>query len=74
MEVAHETPGLLTVSEAADRCRVSRVTLYRLNSAGELPVVHVGVADRSAYRIRTALEELTEAARTRLGTDRALTR
>jgi excisionase family DNA binding protein len=35
-------PRFLTVAEVADAARVSRMTVYRLVHAGELPAVRVG--------------------------------
>jgi len=41
-----ETSRLLTIPETADRLRVSRVTVYRLISSGQLPALKVGGALR----------------------------
>lgn len=41
---------LLTVQEVADAMRVSRMTVYRLIKAGELPAIRVG----RHFRIRGA--------------------
>ncbi len=38
----------LTASEAAERMRVSKMTVYRLIRAGKLPAVQIG----KAYRVR----------------------
>ncbi len=44
----------LTVSEVADRMRVSKMTVYRLVHSGELPAVRFGRSFRvSARRWRT---------------------
>ncbi len=37
-----ETPRLLSVSEAAERCAVSRPHMYRLVGAGVVPALRVG--------------------------------
>jgi len=37
---------VLTIPQVADRLKVSRNTVYRLISAGELPVVEVGSVSR----------------------------
>jgi len=37
-----DTTRLLTVAEAAERCRVSRPTYYRLARAGIVPAVRIG--------------------------------
>jgi excisionase family DNA binding protein len=45
------SPGghrFLTASEAAERMRVSKMTVYRLIRAGKLPAVQIG----KAYRVR----------------------
>jgi excisionase family DNA binding protein len=39
---------VLTIPQAADRLKVSRNTVYRLISAGELPAVTVGSVQRIA--------------------------
>lgn len=41
-------PGFLTAAEAAERMRVSKMTVYRLIKAGELPAVQIG----RSYRVR----------------------
>ncbi|MCA1830416.1 MAG: helix-turn-helix domain-containing protein [Actinomycetota bacterium] len=41
-------PRFLTASEAAERMRVSKMTVYRLIRAGKLPAVQIG----KAYRVR----------------------
>ena len=43
-DVVH--PEFSTVQEAADRLRVTRMTIYNLIKAGELPTIHVGRAVR----------------------------
>jgi excisionase family DNA binding protein len=53
-----ETHDLLTIEEAASRCRVSRPTMYRLVAAGLVPAVRVGVSEKSPLRVpRRELEE-----------------
>ncbi|MDR6939299.1 helix-turn-helix domain-containing protein [Arcanobacterium hippocoleae] len=48
-------PQFLTVAEVAEITRVSRMTVYRMVHAGELPAVRFG----SSYRVpRSALEQL----------------
>ncbi|MFC5369697.1 helix-turn-helix domain-containing protein [Arcanobacterium bovis] len=48
-------PQFLTVAEVAEITRVSRMTVYRMVHAGELPAVRVG----SSYRVpRSALDQL----------------
>ena len=47
----HTSPGgprFLTASEAAERMRVSKMTVYRLIRSGKLPAVRIG----KAYRVR----------------------
>ncbi|GHG47062.1 hypothetical protein GCM10011331_07550 [Flavimobilis marinus] len=39
-------PRFLTVAEVADEMRVSRMTVYRLVHAGELPAIRVGKSFR----------------------------
>lgn len=41
-------PRFLTASEAAERMRVSKMTVYRLIKSGKLPAVQIG----KAYRVR----------------------
>ncbi len=41
-------PRFLTATEAAERMRVSKMTVYRLIRAGKLPAVQIG----KAYRVR----------------------
>lgn len=41
-----KTPQFLTVSEVAEVMRVSRMTVYRLIHAGELPAIRVGKSFR----------------------------
>ena len=61
------TTALLRLTEAANELRVSRATIYRMISAGELPTVHVG--ERKSTRIeRTALAAYIEKHR---GADRS---
>lgn len=45
-----EDVHLLTVQEVADAMRVSRMTVYRLIKAGEMPAIRVG----RHFRIRGA--------------------
>ncbi|MBI9113924.1 helix-turn-helix domain-containing protein [Sanguibacter suaedae] len=55
-----ETPRVqfLTVAEVADAMRVSKMTVYRLVHAGELPAVRVG----KSYRVpQAALDQYLEA-------------
>lgn len=40
------TPQFLTVSEVAEVMRVSKMTVYRLIHAGELPAIRVGKSFR----------------------------
>lgn len=43
MQPTHQgVPALLRIGEAAHELRVSRATIYRLISAGDLTPVHVG--------------------------------
>ncbi len=47
-------PRFLTASEAAERMRVSKMTVYRLIRSGKIPAVQIG----KAYRVReTDLEQ-----------------
>ena len=41
-------PRFLTALEAAERMRVSKMTVYRLIKTGKLPAVRIG----KAYRVR----------------------
>jgi excisionase family DNA binding protein len=50
-EARPETPELLTVEEAAVRCRVSRPTMYRLVRAGVVPALRVGTGGSGPIRI-----------------------
>ncbi|MBP3222904.1 MAG: helix-turn-helix domain-containing protein [Actinomycetaceae bacterium] len=52
---AGERPQFYTVAEVADLIRVSRMTVYRMVHAGELPAIRVG----GSYRVpASALESL----------------
>ena len=62
-----EWPALLTVSEIAIMAQVSRMTIYRMVHAGELPTLRVGGsfrvpadAAREYIAIRRASGKLTE--------------
>lgn len=46
--VTNETDAFLTPTEAAQRLRVSKMTVYRLIHGGHLPAVQIG----KAFRIR----------------------
>ena len=60
--VTNETDAFLTPTEAADRLRVSKMTVYRLIHGGHLPAVQIG----KAFRIRTSdLDAYVEAATVR---------
>lgn len=48
---------LLTIPQVAERLKVSRNTVYRLISAGELPVVEVGSVSRVSEK---ALQEYVD--------------
>ncbi|SDZ95604.1 transcriptional regulator, AlpA family [Bowdeniella nasicola] len=48
-------PRFVTVAEVADLMRVSRMTVYRMVHAGELPAVRVG---RSFRVPRSAVDDL----------------
>lgn len=51
------SPRLLTVNEVADVMRVSKMTVYRLIHAGELPAIRVG----KSFRVpQGALNQLLE--------------
>ena len=41
-------PRFLTAAEAAERMRVSKMTVYRLIRSGKLPAVRIG----KAYRVK----------------------
>lgn len=43
-----ERAEVLTIPQVAERLKVSRNTVYRLISAGEIPVVEVGSVSRIA--------------------------
>ena len=46
MSDATARPSFLTVAEVADAMRVSRMTVYRLVHAGEMPAIRVGKSFR----------------------------
>ncbi|WP_102509487.1 helix-turn-helix domain-containing protein [Sanguibacter massiliensis] len=46
MSDAAARPAFLTVGEVADAMRVSRMTVYRLVHAGEMPAIRVGKSFR----------------------------
>lgn len=48
-------PRFLTVAEVADMARVSKMTVYRMVHAGELPAIRVGKSFRVPME---AVEEL----------------
>ncbi|USR79637.1 helix-turn-helix domain-containing protein [Arcanobacterium pinnipediorum] len=49
------TPQFFTVAEVADMTRVSRMTVYRMVHAGDLPAVRVG----NSYRVpKSAVDQL----------------
>lgn len=51
------SPRLLTVNEVADVMRVSKMTVYRLIHAGELPAIRVG----KSFRVpQGALDQLLD--------------
>lgn len=54
---AQPTPRFVTVSEVADVMRVSKMTVYRLIHAGELPAIRVGKSFRVPY---AAVQDLLE--------------
>ncbi len=57
MEAQHP-PRFMTVSEVADVMRVSKMTVYRLIHAGELPAIRVG----KSFRVpQAAVDKLLEA-------------
>ena len=47
-ETSSSGSRFLTASEAAERMRVSKMTVYRLIRSGQLPAVQIG----KAYRVR----------------------
>lgn len=50
-----DVPRFLTVAEVADMARVSRMTVYRMVHAGELPAIRVG----KSYRVpQAAVDEM----------------
>ncbi|CAM3408477.1 helix-turn-helix domain-containing protein [Occultella aeris] len=50
-----EAPRFLTVAEVAELARVSRMTVYRMVHAGELPAIRVG----KSYRVpQAAVQEM----------------
>lgn len=54
-EVPPSAPQFMTVAEVAELARVSRMTVYRMVHAGDLPAVRVG----NSYRVPTeAVDEL----------------
>lgn len=61
-------PQFLTVAEVADIVRVSRMTVYRMVHAGELPAVRVG----NSYRVpKDSVDELLSKTTFDLGERRA---
>ncbi|EEZ92329.1 DNA binding domain, excisionase family [Mobiluncus mulieris 28-1] len=53
----NQAPQFLTVAEVADFLRVSKMTVYRMVHAGELPAVRV----KRSFRVPLkAVEELSE--------------
>lgn len=53
----NQAPRFLTVAEVADFLRVSKMTVYRMVHAGELPAVRV----KRSFRVPLkAVEELSE--------------
>ncbi len=54
-QLSGKAPQFYTVAEVADLTRVSRMTVYRMVHAGELPAVRVG----NSYRVpKSAVEQL----------------
>ncbi|WP_182355184.1 helix-turn-helix domain-containing protein [Flaviflexus huanghaiensis] len=54
-QVPPSAPQFMTVAEVAELARVSRMTVYRMIHAGDLPAVRVG----NSYRVPTeAVDEL----------------
>ncbi|AZN29970.1 DNA-binding protein [Flaviflexus salsibiostraticola] len=54
-QVPPSAPQFMTVAEVAELARVSRMTVYRMVHAGDLPAVRVG----NSYRVPTeAVDEL----------------
>ena len=54
---AEEAPRFMTVVEVAEVMRVSKMTVYRLIHAGELPAIRVGKSFRVPYEAVSALIE-----------------
>ncbi|MDO5048621.1 MAG: helix-turn-helix domain-containing protein [Actinomycetaceae bacterium] len=52
-----EKPQFVTVAEVADLMRVSKMTVYRMIHAGELPAMRVGKSFRVPQSAVTALIE-----------------
>lgn len=52
---AQPTPRFMTVSEVAEVMRVSKMTVYRLIHAGELPAIRVGKSFRVPHGAVTEL-------------------
>jgi excisionase family DNA binding protein len=48
MAQSHAQARFLTVTEVADLLRLSKMTVYRLINAGELPAVRIG----KSFRVR----------------------
>ncbi|MDO5722805.1 MAG: helix-turn-helix domain-containing protein [Flaviflexus sp.] len=54
-QIPSPAPQFMTVAEVAEMTRVSRMTVYRMVHAGDLPAVRVG----NSYRVPTeAVDEL----------------
>lgn len=52
-----EKPQFLTVAEVAELARVSRMTVYRMVHAGELPAIRVG----KSFRVpQAAVEDMLQ--------------
>ena len=52
-------PQILTASEAADVMRVSKMTVYRMIHAGELPAIRVGKSFRVPSQAVSQLLDIT---------------
>lgn len=67
---AKSTPQFLTVTEVAQVMRVSKMTVYRLIHAGELPAIRVGKSFRVPQGAVEQLLDVTWVDSAQTGSDR----
>ena len=66
---ADSAPQFLTVTEVAEAMRVSKMTVYRLIHAGELPAIRVGKSFRVPRGAVQQLLDVTWVDQSRAGLD-----